>query len=574
MIAARSAADAYGNHSRLEPPAASRHSGAVLAYAVAGLVLAGYVWHCHVLNYVVDDSFITFRYVQNFINGHGIVYNPGERVEGYTNFLWLVLLSVVAWVVPGIDLLRVAQVLGLLCGSATIALVITCSWRLHRRIGVSGVIAATCLALSSPFCAWSTGGLETTLFALLVFGGSYAYVVALERDRLLMVASAAFALAALTRPEGVLLFGVTSVHLMWTERHARQRIFTFRLAVWVLMFVGLYGPYYLWRCAYYGYPFPNTFYAKVGSGLHQYIRGVRYLLDYLQWNGVLVALLPVALLAKRRRPQMLNVFGIEVAAYLTYIVWVGGDGLAFFRFVACIAPLIYVLAQEGFLEAYEYAMQYVSRRRRLTSAVWLAFALLLGLSFCWTARQTLASVVFPRSGRWYEPQSELSFPGIGTDHHYVWFDNYFVDRLAVAARWLEEHAPADALVASTPAGSISYHMRLRVIDMLGLNDEHIAHRGSASFGTGRAGHEKGDGKYVLSRSPDYILLGNVAVLPRPIGDDEMAKKLVQLSEHEIWADPDFHERYERVTVELSPTGVFRYFTFYRKKGGDAARRLG
>jgi hypothetical protein len=210
-------------------------------------------------------------------------------------------------------------------------------------------------------------------------------------------------------------------------------------------------------------------------------------------------------------------------------------------------------------------MRYVWPAHWRTGAMQAAFGLVLGVSLCWTASQTLGAVFFPRPGRWYEPQSELSFPGNGTDHHYLWFDNYFVDRLTLAAQWLQEHAPADAVVASTPAGSIGYHMNLRVIDMLGLNDVHIAHVRSDGLGTGRAGHEKGDGKYVLARSPDYILLGNVAVLPRPLSEEEMAKKLAQRSEHEIWADPDFHRRYERVTVQLSRDGIFHYFTFYRKK---------
>ena len=70
-------------------------------------------------------------------------------------------------------------------------------------------------------------------------------------------------------------------------------------------------------------------------------------------------------------------------------------------------------------------------------------------------------------------------------------------------------------------------MNLRVIDMLGLNDAHIGHTSTADLGKGRAGHEKGDGKYVLSRSPDYILMGNVAVLPYPVDKEGMAKKLVR-----------------------------------------------
>jgi hypothetical protein len=533
-----------------------------MLYAAAGLIVGAYLLHCWLVDYVVDDSFITFRYVKQFISGHGVVFNPGERVEGYTNFLWLLLLSAFAWADPAIDLLRTARILGVLCGAVTVLLVIGFSWRLNRPASLGGLIAGAFLACSSAFCAWSTSGMETMLFALLCFAAVYAYVVALERDRNPAAAALLFALAAMTRPEGVLLFAVASAHLVWHQARAGRALADRRTLTWCLIFLLVYAPYYLWRYSYYGYPFPNTFYAKVGSGMHQYLRGARYLVDYVRWNGVVVVLLALIALAPRRR-QALELPTLVVGVYLAYVVYVGGDGLAFFRFVACIAPFVYLLAQEGFLDAYAWGTQRLGARRRW--GVRLAGAALLVSSLFASSSQTLGVVLFPSAHRWYEPQSELSFPGSGADHRYVWFDNYFVDRLATAARWLQANAPPNAVVASTPAGAIAYYMDHNVIDMLGLNDVHIAHAAVDGSGSGRAGHEKGDGKYVLSRSPDYILLGNVAVLPRAIEGDEMEGKLVQRSEREIWADPEFHRRYERQSVKLSDEGVFRYFTFYRRR---------
>jgi hypothetical protein len=118
-----------------------------------------------------------------------------------------------------------------------------------------------------------------------------------------------------------------------------------------------------------------------------------------------------------------------------------------------------------------------------------------------------------------------------------------------------------AVVASTLAGSIAYHMNLRVIDMLDLNDAHIGHTSTADLGKSRAGHEKGDGKYVLSRSPDYILMGNVAVLDK----ERMAKKLVRKSEHELWAEPRFHDTYELVCFQLSTQGFFVILRFSKER---------
>jgi arabinofuranosyltransferase len=538
-------------------------------YAAGCAILVTYVLYCLALHYVVDDSFITFRYAKNLVSGKGLVFNPGERVEGYTNFLWTMLLSGFLWANQDANLLHIAQALGIIFGSATIFLVIKFSWLIHRKIDRFGLIGAAFLALNSAFCAWSTGGLETTFFTFLIFWGTYSYISSFKSDKKSIYAPILLGLAAMTRPEGLLFFGVTSIHMLVTDYWRTKRLISWRTAAWFLAFAVIYFPYYVWRFTYYGYPLPNTFYAKVGSGIHQYMRGVGYLAKYLIAYGILFSLLPLPLLFKIKSEKWIQLFFLQVGFYIAYIIYVGGDGLAFFRFVVPIAPFIYILVQEGIRELYHWAKKSKLHRGRWT--VPSAAVILVVLSLTLTVRQTFSVLLFPESHRWYESQSEIYFPGNGKDHSYLWFDNYFVDRLAIAAKWLDKHADPNALVASTPAGSIAYHMKLKVLDMLGLNDVTIAHtkdtyRGAA--GNWRAGHEKGNGKYILSRSPDYILLGNVAVLPRPISKTEMAKKLVDKSEHEIWADPDFHSRYKYVSVKLNDNGIFKYFTFYKKKSTE------
>jgi arabinofuranosyltransferase len=546
---------------QVKPLADSRRIIAI--YAMGLVTLVAYVWHALAVNYVIDDSFITFRYVKNFVHGYGLVYNPGERVEGYTNFLWAMLLSAFNWFNPDMDLLPVAQALGILFGVATIVFVIMSSWSIQGEVSFSGLIAGAFLALNSAFVAWSTSGMETILFTFLVFAASYFYVHPPKPDKKALLAPVLFALASLARPEGLLFFAVTTLHLALTEARSGRGFIGKRVAWWLLAFAAIYVPYFAWRLNYYGQLLPNTFYAKVGSGIQQYIRGARYLLNYARGYGIFVFLLALPLLIRKKRGKWLDLLLLQTVCYLAYVVYVGGDGLGFYRFIVPVTPHIYLLVQEGIAEIYRWA------RPRLAEVAGRGLAipmmLFLVLSFLFTGRQTLLVLPFRESQRWYEPQSELSFPGLGNDHSYLWFDNYFVDRLATAARWLEANAPPDAVVAATPAGAIGYYMNLRVIDMLGLNDLHIAHVKDVAMGTGRAGHEKGDGKYVLSRSPDYILMGNVAVLPRSLTEAEMAQKLVRKSENEIWADPDFHRRYELVSVKLSDEGVFRYFTFYKLK---------
>jgi arabinofuranosyltransferase len=543
----------------------------LVLYIAVVLVLAGlYVCHCLVVNYVADDGFIAFQYVRNLVRGEGLVYNVGERVEGYNNFLWIIMLGVCQWLVPQSSLPRIAQFLGILFGVMTIVLVCRVSRVMRRDVGLCGLLAGTFLALHAGFAAWATGGLETTLYAFLVMASAYSYIVYLKSGTNLLAVPVLFAVATLTRPDAVVLFTLTASHMLVREWKVGQGVPFGRMLLWVSVFTACYLPYYVWRFSYYGHFLPNTFYAKVGSGLYQYIRGASYLYHYAVEYGAFVFIPVLIVLCRRTREEWRDYLAFLAVGYMGYLVYVGGDGLAFFRFVIYIVPILYLLVQEGYIDLYWRAsrLSFFKDRWRLNALA----ALCIIISFVFTFRQSVLPVVMPSGYRWYEPHSQLWFPGHGTDHSYVWFDNYFVDRLAQAGRWLDAHASPEAIVASTPAGSIAYHMNLRVIDMLGLNDVHIAHTDNMDLGKGRAGHEKGDGKYVLSRSPDYILMGNVAVLPYPLDKDLMAKKLVRKSEHEIWAEPSFHERYELVCIRLSDTGVFRYFTFFQKKGAVVVRK--
>jgi len=339
------------------------------------------------------------------------------------------------------------------------------------------------------------------------------------------------------------------------------------MLTWVLPFAVVFLPYFVWRLSYYGYPLPNTFYAKVGGGVDQWVRGLKYVRTYLfNYGGLLVAL-PMPFLWLRGKEEWIQVLFAQVVVYGTYVVYVGGDGLAYQRFMAPMTPFLFLLAQESIRSAYEWARENTALARGVAAAacLWTVGAATLGAS------PSAGPVLFPASSRWYEAQSEVSFPGTGSDHPYLNFDNYFVERQKLAAEWLDANAPKDSVMAATPAGSIGYYSHLRVIDMLGLNDVHIAHFGHGGRTWSRAGHDKGDGKYVLSRSPDFILLGNVAVLPRALTEEDMSHKLVRTSEDEIWADPEFHRQYELVSVKLNDSGVFQYFTFYKKKSVTLSR---
>src|SRR5678816_3361078 len=92
---------------------------------LAGLaIVIIYLLHARWIDYFGDDAYISFQYVKNFLHGHGLVYNVGERVEGYTDFLWVMLLSAVMAVFRNADIAAVSVILGLGFGLVSMALVV------------------------------------------------------------------------------------------------------------------------------------------------------------------------------------------------------------------------------------------------------------------------------------------------------------------------------------------------------------------------------------------------------------------------------------------------------------------
>src|SRR5438046_1501989 len=74
------------------PRAAATTRSRIGLLAPLGAAALAHIVYLHVM---YDDAFITYRYAENLARGLGLVYNPGERVEGYSNFLWTLMMAVV-----------------------------------------------------------------------------------------------------------------------------------------------------------------------------------------------------------------------------------------------------------------------------------------------------------------------------------------------------------------------------------------------------------------------------------------------------------------------------------------------
>ncbi len=263
-----------------------------------------------------DDAYISFRYARNLVEGHGLVFNPGERVEGYTNFLWTVLFA--PFIGLGLDPAPVSISIGMI----TTAALLWATWEAAGRRWLAPALVATFAGLSLE----GVQGLETAFFAccgvMAVRGGPRWSVWA--------------GVAALTRPEGYAIFGI-----LWILRRKPRDL---------LIFLAMTLPHLAFRVAYYGDIVPNTFHAKVGDPSRlagsAAERGLRYL------GSVAVSALPLCLawlaavgLALRKPADLLRDpiqrDGLALTGFfLLYVVAVGGDFKGTGRFFIPMLPLM------------------------------------------------------------------------------------------------------------------------------------------------------------------------------------------------------------------------------------------
>jgi hypothetical protein len=89
----------------------------------------------------IDDAYITLRFSKNLILGNGPIFNIGERVEGYSNFSWMVLLAAFGW--AGISMEMAMKFLSLLSGLGVLALV----WKLSGKYFKSDLAISTSVIL-------------------------------------------------------------------------------------------------------------------------------------------------------------------------------------------------------------------------------------------------------------------------------------------------------------------------------------------------------------------------------------------------------------------------------------------
>lgn len=490
----------------------------LLYFPVLVLSVAVLAWQAQYLDFVVDDVFIPLRYAGNLLAGEGMVFNPGERVEGYTDFLW-VLLNALLLKLP-VNPLAAVRALAFACGVALLATTPLLYGRfLSRRRGVALLLVAPLIALSTPVALWSSAGMETSLFCLLVTAG---LLLSLGEGVSIAAAAVCLLLASLTRPEGHLFAVLALAGILW-RRKGEGRPLVDRTVLSAAVLAGaVLLAYHGWRLWYFGHLLPNTFAAKVGSGEDQLLRGLRYAGDFFRSGGSALLLLPLWLLFSRRGDRGVQTLMAVTAIYVSYVVLVGGDSMLAHRFIVPVLPVWLCLA----VAALEDAGVSLEKRIRpsLIAALVVAAGLVLGGLSLKTGDGEFMEEVRRRSGavrRWVEVGKRLG-----------------------------RRLPPETHIALGAVGAIPYYSGFRTTDLFGLTDPVIARTPSAQMGRGLAGHERSNVGRVLERRPDYIL-SYVVLTDVPLERDELGLLFRGTpAERDLWGSAEVHRLYRPASFNL------------------------
>jgi len=295
--------------------------------AVLWVLLAFYALIVLQNGWLHEDAFITYRTVDNLLNGHGAVWNVGERVQVYTHPLWFFFIAL-AHAVSG-EVYYTSIFVSWFCSVAAVAVVV-----FAVAATVRGAVAGLVLfCMCKAFVDYSTSGLENPLSNLLLALFLSVFFRASYSVRNMLLLSMLAALAALNRMDALLVYLPA---LVWysarIETANRGRV----LAALIIGFV----PFALWEVfslVYYGFLFPNTAYAKLNTGIASgelALQGLYYLLNSLRVDPLALAVCGTALAwcAYRRKWRQAAV-GLGILLYLFYVVKIGGDYMTG-RFVA------------------------------------------------------------------------------------------------------------------------------------------------------------------------------------------------------------------------------------------------
>lgn len=421
----------------------------------ASLLIDGVRWF-----WLDDDQMISMRYARNLATGYGLVWNPGELVEGYTNFGWVMIMAAIHLLPLPDQLMPVAMkfVSAAFCLTAVFI-----AARLVQRLEPRGLAytlpAVLILILScTDVMFWAVSGFETILVTALHLAVVYFAISGCRLDAKLLVP---LALIPIIRSDGLHIWLGDAILVFWLAQNRRQA------AAFLLASLAPFVAHLVFRFAYYGELMPNTYYLKVVGLDDRWSRGFEYVRGFCERYSVVLILAIATAASLWRSDVRTRSFVTSLVPPMLYATYVGGDAFNPYRLFAHVMPELFVWAAIG-------AVCLV--KTPLARAAWISVPIVV-IALPRLANPFTSIVPVGDNGRPY-------------------------DSVIVAAQLLKNAAP-NATVAVIPAGIVPYFTHLKAVDLLGKTDAHIARLPPREGAL--VGHGKIDPAYSFAKEPDYVV---------------------------------------------------------------------
>lgn len=386
-----------------------------------------------------EDAYIGYRYAENFANGHGLTFNNGDYVEGYSNFLFIILLSLSYKI--GVSTTLASKSIGII-SSLIILLILPkiISYLTNRRCSyLVRYFPSLCLSSYPAFTYWTTSGMETTFFASLLV---IAFYFTIKEENNLYVASLFYILATLVRMEGILYFisivMAYSIHNYIVMKKI-DKLFFRRLFYIIIPYIIAMIIWELWRWNYYGSFLPNTYYIKMPAldQIFPISRGIIYMSSFWNSIGGISILLLSLLFVFGKYPIFIKLYYIFIQLlWHLYLREANGDWMVLHRFYIHLVPFIFIFLS--------ISIGYVIKNQRALNTFLIAY--IIGFS--------LHSIYYYRNNQYNNTI------GLQSEVH--------------VGQWLKNNMDQNKTLAVLNAGALPYFSKLKIIDYYGLMDSELS----------------------------------------------------------------------------------------------------
>lgn len=520
-----------------------RHQKIVLTVSLILLSGIAFLRSSYLYTTIVDDAYIFFRFAENISSGSGIVWNPGESpVEGYSSYLYLILLVFGSLI--SLDLEIFSVIIGIVCSSIHLNISYLIYQHFYPSLKKENIFTVIIIGLSPTYLYWSVAGMDTALYSMLLLLSIYYLLILTNSEKLLLLKGMIFGFLCLVRYEAILFFLLAAFYLSYQKESKIKFKIGKNSILFCMGFLIIFTPYFLLRWDYFGYFLPNTFYAKTGGGIEQFIGGFFYSIrSFRLFYGLFWIVIGIILINFRLRMlpgKARFIFSLSIISVLTTI-FLGGDHFSYGRFFFPVLPLLFITLPPSlnkFLDLNVFAK--LKNNHKLTFLLVIFISIMLFKTPYIQVVNGINNLVTGKKDIVVVHNSNLNEDII------EWQQGY-----ALMAEALKNIAHKNDCIAAIPIGIIGYRSKIKVIDMVGIVDPIIAHQEFEPEYLDQwiPGHNKGDGEYILSRKPKYIqLIDYITSTPQSKPNE---RSLQFKSIKEIWSSDAFHKNYNPLNIEVA-----------------------